>query len=90
MWPRLVASKILKKRLGSNNFVADFPSNINSEDSTTPSLPENTSSFDDQPSLTLNSTIFNQDKLDVHKYKYNILLIYNMFAFYNYELNIDK
>nr|GLL32823.1 type IV inositol polyphosphate 5-phosphatase 9 isoform X2 [Ipomoea trifida] len=26
MWPRLVASKILKKRLGSNNFVADIPS----------------------------------------------------------------
>ncbi|XP_058183481.1 type IV inositol polyphosphate 5-phosphatase 9 [Rhododendron vialii] len=27
MWPRLVASKILRKRLGSNNFVADFPIN---------------------------------------------------------------
>ncbi|XP_052204366.1 type IV inositol polyphosphate 5-phosphatase 9 [Diospyros lotus] len=27
MWPRLVASKILRKTLGSNNFVADFPSN---------------------------------------------------------------
>ncbi|KAF2316668.1 hypothetical protein GH714_042009 [Hevea brasiliensis] len=27
MWPRLVANKILRKRLGSNNFVADFPSN---------------------------------------------------------------
>ncbi|GMI75244.1 Inositol Polyphosphate Phosphatidylinositol 5-phosphatase9 [Hibiscus trionum] len=26
MWPRLVASKILGKRLGSSNFVADFPS----------------------------------------------------------------
>ncbi|KAI4357440.1 hypothetical protein L6164_001388 [Bauhinia variegata] len=26
MWPSLVASKILKKRLGSNNFVADYPS----------------------------------------------------------------
>ncbi|KAK8526157.1 hypothetical protein V6N12_020638 [Hibiscus sabdariffa] len=25
MWPRLVANKILRKRLGSNNFVADFP-----------------------------------------------------------------
>ncbi|KAL8157661.1 type IV inositol polyphosphate 5-phosphatase 9-like [Apium graveolens] len=25
MWPRLVASKILRKTLGSNNFVADFP-----------------------------------------------------------------
>ncbi|CAK7326863.1 unnamed protein product [Dovyalis caffra] len=28
MWPRLVANKILGKRLGSNNFVADFPSNV--------------------------------------------------------------
>lgn len=27
MWPRLVANKFLRKRLGSNNFVADFPSN---------------------------------------------------------------
>ncbi|XP_057774034.1 type IV inositol polyphosphate 5-phosphatase 9 [Salvia miltiorrhiza] len=25
MWPRLVASKIFKKRLGSHNFVADYP-----------------------------------------------------------------
>lgn len=31
MWPRLLANKILKKRLGSNNFVADIPSNNNSE-----------------------------------------------------------
>ncbi|KAK4261852.1 hypothetical protein QN277_004795 [Acacia crassicarpa] len=28
MWPRLVASKILNKRLGSNNFVADYSTNI--------------------------------------------------------------
>ncbi|XP_027362438.1 type IV inositol polyphosphate 5-phosphatase 9-like [Abrus precatorius] len=27
MWPALVASKILNKRLGSSNFVADYPSN---------------------------------------------------------------
>ncbi|KAG7640221.1 Endonuclease/exonuclease/phosphatase [Arabidopsis suecica] len=27
MWPRLVANKILRKSLGSNNFVADFPPN---------------------------------------------------------------
>lgn len=26
MWPRLIASKILRKRVESNNFVADFPS----------------------------------------------------------------
>ncbi|CAK9176626.1 unnamed protein product [Ilex paraguariensis] len=33
MWPRLVASKILKKTLGSNNFAADFPSSCNTESS---------------------------------------------------------
>ena len=27
MWPRLVASKLLRKTLGSNNFVTDFPEN---------------------------------------------------------------
>lgn len=26
MWPTLVANKILKKRLGSTNFIADYPS----------------------------------------------------------------
>lgn len=26
MWPALVANKILNKRLGSNNFIADYPS----------------------------------------------------------------
>ncbi|KAL2343548.1 hypothetical protein Fmac_004833 [Flemingia macrophylla] len=26
MWPKLVASKIFKKRLGSSNFIADYPS----------------------------------------------------------------
>lgn len=26
MWPTLVANKILRKRLGSSNFVADYPS----------------------------------------------------------------
>lgn len=26
MWPALVANKILNKRLGSSNFVADYPS----------------------------------------------------------------
>ncbi|XP_050275646.1 type IV inositol polyphosphate 5-phosphatase 9 isoform X1 [Quercus robur] len=28
MWPRLVANKFLRKTLGSNNFVTDFPGNI--------------------------------------------------------------
>ncbi|PON83789.1 Deoxyribonuclease I [Trema orientale] len=74
MWQRLVANKILKKRLGSNNFVADFPSNNvnNSAESTTSStsLPENSSSFEEQQALILNNTIFNHHKLDVHKYKF--------------------
>ncbi|XP_062150178.1 type IV inositol polyphosphate 5-phosphatase 9 isoform X2 [Alnus glutinosa] len=56
MWPRLVANKILRKRLaGSNNFVTDFPSN-------TESIPEIPSS--DQPSLSA-KTIFNQHKVFV-------------------------
>ncbi|XP_057961970.1 type IV inositol polyphosphate 5-phosphatase 9 [Malania oleifera] len=32
MWPRLVANKILKTRLGSHNFVADFPGDETSLD----------------------------------------------------------
>ncbi|KAL6970073.1 phosphoinositide 5-phosphatase, partial [Sarracenia purpurea var. burkii] len=27
MWPRLIASKLFEKRSGSNNFLADFPTN---------------------------------------------------------------
>ncbi|XP_030508293.2 type IV inositol polyphosphate 5-phosphatase 9 [Cannabis sativa] len=83
MWPRLVANKVLKKRLGSNNFVADFP--INNNESTTSYLPEENNNrttpcptfydHDDHDdhhhtSLTLNTTIFNQHKLNVHKYKF--------------------
>uniref|UniRef100_A0A5B7B3C9 Putative type I inositol 1,4,5-trisphosphate 5-phosphatase CVP2 n=1 Tax=Davidia involucrata TaxID=16924 RepID=A0A5B7B3C9_DAVIN len=56
MWPRLVASKILRKRLGSNNFVADFPSNTE----TLLQLPI----FDDLSS----NTIFN-DHEGRHNYK---------------------
>ncbi|XVF85544.1 hypothetical protein PTKIN_Ptkin17bG0125700 [Pterospermum kingtungense] len=58
MWPRLVANKVLRKRLGSNNFVADFPSNkeILLE---IPSL--------DQPSLSPN-IIFSHHK-DTHNYR---------------------
>ncbi|XP_038719839.1 type IV inositol polyphosphate 5-phosphatase 9 [Tripterygium wilfordii] len=32
MWPRLVANKILRKGLGSNNFFADFPKNNSQPD----------------------------------------------------------
>ncbi|KAL6190404.1 hypothetical protein ACLB2K_036802 [Fragaria x ananassa] len=69
MWPRLVANKILKKRLGSNNFVADFPSN--SEDST---LLLETPSFDPEKPLSLSPTtpapkILNNDHKATHNYK---------------------
>ncbi|XP_050374165.1 type IV inositol polyphosphate 5-phosphatase 9 [Argentina anserina] len=68
MWPRLVANKILKKRLGSNNFVTDFPGN--SEDST---LLLETPSFDPEKPLSLSPTtpapkILNHHKTR-HKYK---------------------
>ncbi|KAG8634813.1 hypothetical protein MANES_17G089300v8 [Manihot esculenta] len=63
MWPRLVASKVLRKRLGSNNFVADFPSN------TEASLLEIPSNLG-QPSL-IADTIFNHHK---HTHDYNLFV----------------
>ncbi|KAK6252142.1 hypothetical protein QUC31_013862 [Theobroma cacao] len=57
MWPRLVANKILRKRLGSNNFVADFPS----RKETLLEIPSL-----DQPSLSP-KTIFSHHK-DTHNY----------------------
>ncbi|KAJ9135668.1 hypothetical protein P3X46_032821 [Hevea brasiliensis] len=59
MWPRLVVNKILRKRMGSNNFVADFPSN------TEASLLEISNLG--QPSLSVD-TIFNHHK-NTHNYK---------------------
>ncbi|XP_039065392.1 type IV inositol polyphosphate 5-phosphatase 9-like isoform X2 [Hibiscus syriacus] len=55
MWPRLVANKILGKRLGSNNFVADFP-----RKKEFPSL--------DFSSLNPNKTIFGSHKA-THNYR---------------------
>uniref|UniRef100_A0A2N9J0L1 Inositol polyphosphate-related phosphatase domain-containing protein n=1 Tax=Fagus sylvatica TaxID=28930 RepID=A0A2N9J0L1_FAGSY len=57
MWPRLVANKFLRKTLGSNNFVTDFPSNIE----TFLEIPSS-----DQPSSLSPKTIFNHHN-DVHK-----------------------
>ncbi|KAF8389666.1 hypothetical protein HHK36_024185 [Tetracentron sinense] len=58
MWPRLVANKILKKRLGSSNFVADFPN-------TTETMLETPSLHQESRSL---NTLFNDQKA-THKYK---------------------
>ncbi|KAI7748983.1 hypothetical protein M8C21_033900, partial [Ambrosia artemisiifolia] len=59
MWPRLVASKLLRKTLGSNNFVADIPGNTNS--------------FLDLPTLDLESVpspkIVLTDHHDTRKFK---------------------
>ncbi|KAH7570810.1 hypothetical protein JRO89_XS05G0197200 [Xanthoceras sorbifolium] len=61
MWPRLVANKFLmRKGLGSNNFVADFPSSDNSI-LDIPSL--------DEPSLSHESTVFNHHK-ETHNYRF--------------------
>lgn len=67
MWPRLVANKILRKPLGSNNFVTDFPGNDGPD-----GLVLEAPSFD-QPSSNSTSTIFNRHKdTNTHKYKYVI------------------
>ncbi|XP_042496005.1 type IV inositol polyphosphate 5-phosphatase 9-like [Macadamia integrifolia] len=58
IWPRLVVNKILRKRLGSNNFVRDFLNN-------TESLLEIPSSNQEPPNF---KTVFNDQK-DIHKYK---------------------
>ncbi|KAJ6768865.1 TYPE IV INOSITOL POLYPHOSPHATE 5-PHOSPHATASE 9 [Salix koriyanagi] len=60
MWPRLVANKILGKRLSNNNFVADFPG-----DAKTCGLLDISSLG--QPSLRGN-TILNQREDNLHDY----------------------
>ncbi|OAY29356.1 type IV inositol polyphosphate 5-phosphatase 9 isoform X2 [Manihot esculenta] len=59
MWPRLVANKILRKRLGSNNFVADFPNSTDANSLEIPNLG--------RPALNADS-IFNHHR-DTHNYK---------------------
>lgn len=59
MWPRLVASKILNKRLGSNNFVADCSTNLE------PLL--GITSIDDQSTLISNTNL--NDLKDTQNYK---------------------
>ena len=57
MWPALVANKILNKRLGSSNFIADYPSN----NTDIPLLGH------DQSSLSSKSIL--NDHKDTDKYK---------------------
>ncbi|CAI9096883.1 OLC1v1033126C1 [Oldenlandia corymbosa var. corymbosa] len=52
MWPRLIASKILKKRVGSNNFVADYPSDTETWIEL-PSLDQNFPSFNSDSCMVL-------------------------------------
>ncbi|XP_050231214.1 type IV inositol polyphosphate 5-phosphatase 9 isoform X2 [Mercurialis annua] len=66
MWPGLVASKILKTRLGSNNFVADFPSNNNTAHH---HYEVDDSSKLGQPSLSADSIFNHNDKVDTNNYK---------------------
>ncbi|KAK2635636.1 hypothetical protein Ddye_030428 [Dipteronia dyeriana] len=61
MWPRLVANKILRKGLGSNNFVTDVPS-------TNESILE-IPSLDEEPSLSHDTTIFDHDHKETKNYK---------------------
>lgn len=61
MWPRLVASKILRKTLGSNNFVADFPSGLEDH-----SLEF--SSFNFQSAVNNSKSIFTDHK-ETNNYK---------------------
>jgi hypothetical protein len=64
MWPRLVANKILRKSLGSNNFVADFPPNTDQK------LIEASGLADERSK----SILHNQHKTTLLNYKYVIHL----------------
>ncbi|XP_074347924.1 type IV inositol polyphosphate 5-phosphatase 9 [Apium graveolens] len=62
MWPRLIASKILRKTLGSNNFVADFPSGLEDYSIELPSLDL------ESPNYNSNS-IFSDHNKETNNYK---------------------
>lgn len=61
MWPRLIASKILRKTLGSNNFVADFPSGLEDYSIELPSL--------DLESANNSKSIFTDHNKETNNYK---------------------
>ncbi|KAL1201116.1 Type IV inositol polyphosphate 5-phosphatase 9 [Cardamine amara subsp. amara] len=63
MWPRLVANKILRKSVGSNNFVADFPPDTDQK------LLEASGLVDERPSFTSKSILLNQHKSTHFNYK---------------------
>ncbi|KAL1219537.1 Type IV inositol polyphosphate 5-phosphatase 9 [Cardamine amara subsp. amara] len=64
MWPRLVANKILRKSVGSNNFVADFPPDTDQK------LLEASGLVDGRPSFTSKSILLNQHKTTHLNYKF--------------------
>ncbi|KAL0685167.1 hypothetical protein Bca4012_052015 [Brassica carinata] len=63
MWPRLVANKILRKSVGSNNFVADFPPDADEQLLEAPGL------VDERPSFDSKSIFVNQHKTTNLNYK---------------------
>lgn len=74
MWPRLVANKILRKSVGSNNFVADFPPDADELLLEAPGL------VDEQPSFDSKSIFVNQHKTTNLNYKY--IYIFILFFFH--------
>ncbi|XP_043722340.1 type IV inositol polyphosphate 5-phosphatase 9-like [Telopea speciosissima] len=61
IWPRLVVNKILRKRLGSNNFVRDFSNNTESlleVPSSDQELPNHKTVFSDDPKYIPNYKLF--------------------------------
>jgi phosphatidylinositol-bisphosphatase len=64
MWPKFVANKFLRKMLGSNNIVADFPNSTE----TMLELEETSSTSSDQASLISSRKYITGDQ-GRHKYK---------------------
>ncbi|CAH2045823.1 unnamed protein product [Thlaspi arvense] len=65
MWPRLVANKILRKSVGSNSFVADFPPDADQK------LLEASGLVDERLAFNSKSIFFNQNNNTTHlNYKF--------------------
>ncbi|KAH6809773.1 DNAse I-like superfamily protein [Perilla frutescens var. frutescens] len=65
IWPRLVANKIFRKRIGGNNFVADFPTHDHNIDSYMEIPPCNFN----HKSLTPNASFIDRDE-ETRNFKY--------------------